>query len=114
MTILCIVAAVIDGDTLRCQSGERIRLAGVEASELRGGCHVPRCAPLEGRTARAVATRLLHRQTLTCAPVGQSWRRIVATCSLNGHDVGCTLVTMGAAVEWPEYRRRYGLARCKP
>lgn len=111
--LLCLVAALHDADTLTCATGERIRLAGIEASELHGGCHLPRCAPLDGQAARAVATRLLLRQTLACEPLGTSWRRIVARCSLNGRDVGCALISLGAAAPWPKYRQRYGLGECK-
>lgn len=110
--MICTPIAIHDADTFRCQTGERIRIAGIEASELHGGCHLPRCAPLDGQQARSVAMRLLYRQTLSCTPVGRSWGRIVATCRLNGRDVGCQLVAMGAAVEWPAYRRRYGLEPC--
>lgn len=112
MILLCLVSAVHDGDTLHCQTGERIRLAGVESNELHGVCHLPRCAPLDGQAARAVATRLLLRQTLACEPLGRSFARIVARCSLNGRDVGCALVSLGAAVPWPKYRQRYGLGEC--
>lgn len=109
---LCLVAAIIDGDTLICANRTRVRLAGIEANELHGGCHLPRCAPLGGQQARAVATRLLLRQTLACESLGRSFARIVASCSFNGRDVGCALVSLGAAVEWPSYRRRYRLRTC--
>lgn len=55
---------------------------------------------------------MLKGRKLRCEPVGRSWGRVVARCTLNKHDVGCTLIAAGAAVEWPEYRVRYGLAKC--
>lgn len=41
----CIVVYVTDGDTLRCTDGTRIRIAGIEAREKSGRCHIARCAP---------------------------------------------------------------------
>ncbi|MBX9859023.1 MAG: thermonuclease family protein [Sphingomonas sp.] len=113
IAFLCFVAAVHDGDTLRCASGERVRIAGIEANELRGGCHLPRCAPLSGPAARAVATRLVLRRTLRCEALGRSYARVVARCSLEGRDIGCAFVAAGAAVEWPRYRRQLGLGPCR-
>lgn len=113
MIFLCLVVQVHDGDTFRCATGERVRLAGIEANELSGGCHLPRCAPLSGIQARGIAEQLLDQQTVRCQAVGQSYRRIVASCTLRGRDVGCELVGRGAAVEWPSFRVRYRLEPCR-
>ena len=113
MILLCLVAAVTDGDTLRCQSGERVRIAGVEANELRGGCHVARCAAMPGPEARRVVSRLVLHRTLSCEPVGRSYRRIVARCSFaDGRDLRCAIVRAGAAVDWPNYVKKYNLRNC--
>ena len=111
---LCLVAQVHDGDTLRCASGERIRIAGIEANELRGGCHLLRCAAGTGIQAREIARQMLLGQSLRCQALGQSYRRVVASCQVAGRDVGCDLVRRGAAVEWPSYRIRYRLGPCAP
>lgn len=109
---LCLVAQVHDGDTFRCSGGKRVRIAGIEANELRGGCHLTRCAAGTGVQAREIARRMLSGQTLSCQAVGRSYRRVVATCQLAGRDVGCSLVAQGAAVEWASYRIRYRLRPC--
>ncbi|MBX9816224.1 MAG: hypothetical protein K2X76_16110 [Sphingomonas sp.] len=113
IAFLCLVIAVHDGDTLRCASGERVRIAGIESNELRGGCHLPRCAPLSGPEARAVATRLVLRRTLHCEALGRSYNRVVASCTLDQRDIGCAFVAAGAAIEWPHYRRKFRLGPCR-
>lgn len=113
MIFLCLVAAVTDGDTLRCQTGERVRIAGIEANELRGGCHVARCAAMPGPEARRIVSRLVLHRTLSCEPVGRSYGRIVARCSFSdGRDLRCAVLRAGAAVDWARYVVRYGLAPC--
>lgn len=109
----CEVIAVHDGDTLRCQDGRRIRIAGIEARELSGACHIARCAPATGQQARDVLWRLTYRQTLACEAVGASYRRIVARCRVNGVDVRCAMIRAGAAVDWPAYSKRYRLEVCR-
>ena len=113
MFFLCLVSQVHDGDTLRCATGERVRIAGIEANELRGGCHLSHCAAGTGVQARQIARRMLLGQSLRCQALGQSYRRVVASCDLAGRDVGCELVAQGAAVTWPAYRIRYRLGPCR-
>lgn len=109
---LCLVAQVHDGDSFRCEDGTRVRIAGIEANELKGGCHIDRCAALPGPRARDVVRGMIRGRQLQCTKVGMSYKRVVATCRLDGRDVGCMIVRSGAAVEWAPYQRRYGLRRC--
>ena len=109
--IVCQVAAIHDGDTFRCANGTRIRLAGVDANELNGSCHNA-CAPMSGRQAQRYVDRLIYRQRLVCQPVGTSYARVVARCSLGGVDLSCKLIAAGAAVRWDRYWTRYGMGRC--
>lgn len=49
--LLCIVASVYDGDTIRCADGARLRLAAIDAPEIR----CPRkkvCAPGDPKASR--------------------------------------------------------------
>lgn len=111
--MICIVAAVHDGDTFTCSGKTAIRIAGIEARELSGKCHLRRCAAASGPEARTVLMRLIYRQTLTCDPLDGSHRRIVARCALpDGRDLRCAVLATGVVVEWPTYVRRYGLERC--
>lgn len=112
--MICIVAAVHDGDTFTCADRTAIRIAGVEARELSGRCHLPRCAPATGAEARTILVRLVHRQTLSCDQLDGSHERIVARCALpDGRDLRCALLAAGVVVAWPKYVRLYGLARCR-
>lgn len=111
--MICIVAAVHDGDTFTCADGTAIRIAGIEARELSGQCHVPRCALASGAEARTVLMRLIYRQTLTCNPLDSSYRRVVASCTLaGGRDLRCAMLATGAVVNWPFYAKLYRLAHC--
>ncbi len=110
---LCMVVAVHDGDSLRCADRTRVRLAGIEANELTGGCHLPRCAPMPAQQARRTLASMTIGRRLTCTPVDTSYRRVVARCSVDGVDVSCALIAAGAAVRWDSYWRRYRMAPCR-
>lgn len=113
LAFLCLVTGVHDADTIGCASGRQVRIVGIEANELRGGCHIDACPPIPGPAARDRARALLGGRMLRCRQYGVSYQRVVASCTLRRVDVGCTLVRAGLAVEWPSYRRRYGLRHCR-
>lgn len=92
--ILCLHAAAIDGDTLRCEDGTRIRLWGIQAPE--------RYEP-EGPASTRALSALITGKTLTCEPKGRSYDRIVARCTLSGEDVAGAMVRQGQAIDWPKY-----------
>ena len=110
--ITCQVASVHDGDTFRCVGGTLIRIAGVDANELDGSCHMV-CAPMPSRQARAWLDRLIYRRRLTCQPVGMSYRRVVARCAVNGVDLSCASIAAGAAVRWERYWVAYRMGVCR-
>lgn len=108
-------ASVVDGDTIEIR-GQRIRLAGMDAFESRQLCldvsgKRYRCGQ---RAAFALADHIRQRN-VTCEPVGKSWERIVALCTLDGEDLGAWLVQQGWAVDdpryWPAYQRQEAAAR---
>ncbi|KTQ96368.1 nuclease [Aureimonas ureilytica] len=98
------VAWVIDGDTFRLASGERIRLAGIDAPESRKD--QARCAEeiALGRDATRRAIELLKNQVVTFERVGRSYERTVARVTLNGRDVGQQFIAEGIARPWPPHR----------
>lgn len=98
------VAYVIDGDTVRLDGGERIRIAGIDAPETRVG--QARCAReiRRGKVATAVARALLEGREVTIVRVGRSYQRTVAHLLLEGRDVAGDLVRRGAARAWPRGR----------
>jgi len=98
------VAYVIDGDTFRLASGERIRIAGIDAPETQprqAKCARERAA---GRAARETARALLTGRTVRIERVGRSYDRTVARVWVDGRDLASELVRRGAARAWPRGR----------
>lgn len=91
------IAWVSDGDTVRLASGERIRIAGIDAAE--SDPRNAKCAAelARGRRATRDATALLKGKAVTVTRVGRSYNRTVAKLRLDGRDVAATLVAAGIA-----------------
>jgi len=108
---VCHTPYVIDGDTLQCSRGPRVRLARIDAPEMPGHCRRGRsCAPGDPFEAKAALVEAIGWQDLECTPVSASPRggssrdrygRTVARCSVNGMDLGEYMVAGGLAIEWP-------------
>jgi len=98
------IAYVTDGDTFRLESGERIRIAGIDAPELHR--NQAKCAREveRGQDARRRAIALLDGKTVELIRVGRSYNRTVAEVRLGGGDVATLLVTRGIARWWPRGR----------
>lgn len=110
--LLCAVATVHDGDTLRCTDGTRIRIAGIDAPELEGcqGRTGRICVPGNGQASRRYLEQLAARQTLRCRPNGTSYQRVTAFCvNERGIDLSCAMVASGYAIRWDRY---WGRHRC--
>jgi endonuclease YncB( thermonuclease family) len=92
-------ASVIDGDTIEIH-GQRIRLSGFDAPE-RGA----RCGAINVYQKASLALAdMIGMHTVTCMSQGTDrYGRIVATCSVNGVDLGHELVRKGWARDWPQY-----------
>ncbi|AMK23216.1 nuclease [Sphingobium sp. TKS] len=95
------IAYVIDGDTFRMESGERIRIAGVDAAESQAGNAKCRRELTIGNDAKRRATALLEGRIVELARVGRSYNRTVANVRLEGRDVSAILVDAGVARWWP-------------
>lgn len=100
------VRYVIDGDTFRLESGERIRIAGIDAPETHAGQAKCRGEIALGRSATARARTLLDGRNVTITRVGRSYNRTVARVTLAGRDVGSELVATGVARWWPRWQRK--------
>lgn len=90
--LLCLTAAVVDGDTLACASGERVRLWRVDADERRqpGGA---------GASARLAELALDRELRCTVKDIDR-YGRPVARCKLpDGRDPGEVLLREGLARE---------------
>lgn len=98
-------ASVIDGDTIEIH-GQRIRLWGIDAIESGQLCQ------LNGRPwrcAQDIAFGLdarLANQVVSCHPRGRDrYGRIVASCDVQGSDLGSWLVGQGLALDYTYYSR---------
>jgi micrococcal nuclease len=94
------VLYVTDGDTFRLVSGERIRIANIDAPEIHARQAKCRLEIERGEAASRRARALLDDRIVTFKRVGQSYNRTVAHVSVDGRDLGMTLIAMGAARPW--------------
>ncbi len=107
------VAQVTDGDSLRV-NGVEIRLKGIDAPELRQTCERDGRPYRCGQEARSVLLRRLSESEITCRIEGRDrYRRALATCSLDGDDIGAWLVEQGWAVGYRDYEREEARARSR-
>lgn len=114
--IICHVVSLHDADgPIRCANGVKIRVAGINAREVDGTCrsNAP-CPVMRHGQAKPIAERLVLHKTLTCLPVGTSYNRVVARCTLpDGRSLSCALIASEAAVKWPSYWIRYKMGECR-
>lgn len=113
-TFFCLALAAIDGDGIACRDGTRLRLAGVNAREMRGNpCPKQRpCPAMSAARSRQVLDGMVRGKALACVRHDVSWGRPVVSCAVGGVDVRCAMLAAGAVARWPEYERRYRLGRC--
>lgn len=95
------VVRVTDGDTFRLESGERIRIAGIDAPETQSGNAKCAIELVRGKAATERTIVLLDNRMVTFERVGRSYKRTVARVRLDGRDVATMLVEMGIARWWP-------------
>ncbi len=90
---------VMDGDTLRI-GAVRVRLWGIDAPELR-----QTCGDLgAGRMATDALAGFIGDQQVTCEAVDTDrYGRTVATCAVDGADLGSMMVRAGWARDYARY-----------
>ena len=81
------IAYVIDGDTFRLDTGERIPIAGIDAPETQRGQAKCRKEIALGQQATRQARSLPTGRTVTINRVGRSYNRTVAEVQLDGRDL---------------------------
>lgn len=102
-------AQVVDGDTLRL-GGERVRLYGVDAPERDQLCGVASC----GDVAKLQLTQFIADRPVTCEGSKRDrYRRLLATCTVGGRDLGSWMVRRGYAMAYVRYSSRYLTAETK-
>lgn len=83
------VTRIVDGDTFETSEGDRVRIHGIDAPELR---------QLGGGDAAIVLSGLVLKKEVTLVGVkSSSWGRVEARVMRRGYDVGLTLVARGLA-----------------
>lgn len=105
-------ARVIDGDSLEV-AGARVRLFGIDAPEGRQQCRDARGSDYAcGREAARALERLIGSQPVTCTRVTHDqYERDVATCAIEGRDLGEAMVRAGHARDYTRHSRgRYASA----
>lgn len=120
IVLICATFLMSDGDSGRCvtEDGERhrVRLAGIDAGEVAPftrcrqrpdvwACTAPARLSAAAATARA---RQLAANGARCAVQSRDrYQRIVATCTVNGRDLGSILVREGLAISETNYGDPY-------
>lgn len=121
---VCEVVRVHDGDgPLWCRSGQKVRVAGIQAPDFEDAapCRRPAarrgtytCDDVAAERARLIVSRLTLGRRLICQSTGRSYSRIVARCTLpDGRSLSCAAIAAGAAVRWDRYWRQYRMGDCR-
>lgn len=95
------VAYVTDGDTFRLTTGERIRIAGIDAPEIHEGQAHCRLEIERGLESARQLRAMIDGQAVTIVRVGHSYNRTVARITFEGRDLAAELVRRGIARPWP-------------
>lgn len=100
-------ATVVDADTITIGL-DRIRLWGVDALEGNQLCQRQGSAWDCGKDSTAAMRSYIAGKSVSCKPRGRDrYRRWVATCQVNGDDLGGWLVSNGWALDYPEFSNGY-------
>ena len=104
-------AQAIDGDSIRLDD-RVIRIAGVDAPELRQTCIVRSASYSCGDVARRALGDMVAGRIVTCRVSGRDrYGRRLAACEAGGVDVGAALVSRGFAVAYGRYESEEAGAR---
>ena len=101
-------ARVIDGDTILI--GEvHVRLFGIDAPEADQTCKDAKGVTYRcGLVATATLIEEIAGQPVTCFQVDtDKYGRTVATCAVNGRDLGDAMVRRGWAIAYLRYSHKY-------
>lgn len=109
------VSSIHDGDTIRLCSGERVRLAGIDAPEIDGSARCekaqrkklaasknpPWCDFQLGNESRDALKNLIGQGHVTIERLGKdAYGRTLAHIYVNERDAGKYLITWGLARQW--------------
>lgn len=114
---MCTPIAVYDGDgPVHCREGQKLRIAGIAAREMDGSCRpghpCPRSSAIEARDALVnllggarggwkTGHIVVSYPTMRCRNLGQSYGRVVASCTLtDGRDWGRAMLATRTVLPW--------------
>ena len=98
---------VIDADTWAV-AGEKVRLHGIDAPEMDQTCERANTVWACGEWATRQVRARYQGRTATCRAIEKDrYGRTVATCAVDGRDVGHDLVSGGLALAYREYSSAY-------
>ena len=111
--LICSVAYINDGDTLRCRDGTRIRLHAVAARESDETCSTGHpCPAASAASATAELRRLASGRTIRCEPTGRSHDRVTAICwTPSEQEINCAMIRSGTTLIWDRFNRQSALCR---
>lgn len=120
LVLICTALLMSDGDSGRCVTADgerhRVRLAGIDAGEVapytrcRQRPDVWACSAPARSTAIHASDRAreLAANGARCTVQNRDrYQRIVATCTVNGRDLGAILVSEGLAISETNYGDPY-------
>lgn len=95
---------IVDGDTFDL-AGSRIRPLGYDAPETGKKCESAAGAVDVYQAATQALISFAATKSMTCTDTGKRDRdgRVVATCAIDGVDLGDHMVASGWARDWPRY-----------
>lgn len=98
--------AIVDGDTFDL-AGSRIRPLGYDTPEAGKACESLTGPVNVYQAATQALIAFTAERVMTCEDTGERDRdgRVVATCAIDGTDLGDHMVASGWARDWPTYSR---------
>lgn len=100
-------ARVIDGDTL-IVNGQRIRLEGIDAPEMRQVCQWKGKGFTCGRWSARMLRAMIDHRKVRCREEGRDrYRRVLATCWVAQYNLNYHMVRRGAALAYRRYSTAY-------
>jgi endonuclease YncB( thermonuclease family) len=98
-------ATVVDGDDIRID-GEQFRLNGINAVELKQRCEADCKIWACGADAKRALSSYLQTRNVTCWKIRRYFKnRWIASCEVDGQDIGEWLVREGWAIDDAQYSK---------
>jgi endonuclease YncB( thermonuclease family) len=99
---------VTDGDTLRFQSGIRIRLFGIDTPEKPQRCEYNGSCYSCGTDATAFVRNLIKDREVSCTLTGdKTYERYVAICSVGNADIAEATIAAGWGFPYREFLKKH-------